>query len=426
MSDDRVFTKCAWRLVPFMALLYVVSHLDRVNAGFAALTMNKDLNFSPGVYGFGAGILFVSFAFGQIPANLVLMRLGARRWLFSIMAVWGVLSAGTAFVRTPIEFYVLRFVLGAAESGFFVGAVFYLSLWFPEHRRARCIAGLQTAIPLAFVIGGPVSSLILGMEGVLGLHGWQWLFLIEGLPAVLLAIAVLTFLPDSPTHARWLSGEEKRTIAFALAANDSGKEGGLWPAFLDPRVYALGLACFCAVSAAVGVQLWLPLIAQTMGYSNTAVGFIAAFPALLAVAALNLFGRSSDIRKERIWHAVSAILLTAMGFAGASIAPDNRVELAALMIAFVFSVTASPLLNTLVLSFLRGPAAAAGFAVYSTLGMLGGFAGPYILGALKESTGTFASGQLALAFLMTVSAAIVLSLKRSLAPLGVFAKIEAA
>jgi len=415
MSEQQIFAKCAWRLVPFTALLYVVSYIDRVNVGFAALTMNKDLAFSPGTYGFGAGILFVSFALGQVPANMILMRMGARRWLFCIMAAWGALSAATAFVQTPLSFYVLRFILGIAESGFFVGVIFYLSLWFPEHRRARCIAGFQTAIPLAFVLGGPVSGLLLGMEGVLGLHGWQWLFLIEGLPALLLAFAVLKLLPDSPAHASWLSAEEKGMIAFRLAADDAAKECALWPALRDPRVFALGLACFGAICALIGIQLWLPLIAQGMGYSNTAVGFVVALPALLAIGALMVLGRSSDRRRERVWHAVTALLVTAAGFAVASVATNDLVELAALMVAFVFSIAVLPILNSLPLSFLRGPAAAAGFALYNTVGLLGGFAGPYILGALKESTGTYAAGMLALALGLTVSATIVLAFGRAMA-----------
>jgi len=414
-EQDRVFAKCEWRLIPFTALLYLVSYVDRVNVGFAALTMNKDLAFSPRTYGFGAGVLFISFSLGQVPANMVLMRMGARRWLFCIMSAWGALSAATAFVQTPLSFYVLRFFLGAVESGFFVGVIFYLSLWFPEHRRARCIAGFQTAIPLAFVLGGPVSGLLLGMEGVLGLHGWQWLFLIEGLPALLLAFAVLKLLPDSPAHASWLSAEEKGMIASRLAVDDAAKECDLWPALRDPRVFALGLALFGTICAGIGIQLWLPLIAQGMGYSNTASGFVVALPAVLAIGAMILWGRSSDRRRERVWHAACAMLLTAAGFAFASVAPNDLIELAALMVAFVSPIAVLPILNTLTLSFLRGPAAAAGFALYNTLGLLGGFAGPYVLGALKESTGTYTSGMMALAFGMTISAAIVLALGRAMA-----------
>jgi MFS transporter, ACS family, tartrate transporter len=415
MSDDQIFAKCAWRLIPFTALLYVVSYIDRVNVGFAALTMNKDLGFSPSVYGLGAGILFISYAFCQVPSSMILVRVGARRWIFSIMAVWGALSAGTAFVRTPLSFYALRFLLGAAESGFFVGIVFYLTLWFPERQRARCIAGFQTAIPLAFVLGAPISGLILDREGMAGLHGWQWLFLIEGLPAFLLAFAVLRLLPDSPAHAPWLSIDEKALIAKELGAEDSAKSGDFWSALHDFRFVALGLSLFGTTCGMLGIQLWLPQIVQGMGFSNAATGFIVSVPALAAVPAMVLWGRSSDRRNERIGHAAAAMLLAAAAFGVASVVDNNLLELGALIVAFVAPLAVLPVLNTLPLSFLRGSAAAGGIAFYNMFGLLGGFAGPYALGALREATGAYASGLAALAIAMAASASIVLALGRAMA-----------
>jgi ACS family tartrate transporter-like MFS transporter len=221
-EHDRVFTKCAWRLIPFMALLYVINYIDRNNVGFAALTMNADLAFSPSVYGFGAGVFFVSYMLFQLPANLVLDRIGARRWIFIILAAWGLISAATAFVRTPAEFYAVRFLLGVAEAGFFPGMVYYLTLWFPEAYRARFTAWFLSAIPLSVVIGGPLAGLILGMDGIAGLRGWQWLFLIEGIPASLLAFAVLKLLPDGPAHARFLTAEENTSSALGLWATIPG------------------------------------------------------------------------------------------------------------------------------------------------------------------------------------------------------------
>ena len=250
-EQDQVFTKCAWRLIPFMGLLYLVSFIDRTNAGFAALTMNKDLGFSPTVFGFGAGIFFIGYALFQVPANVILERIGARRWVFCIMAVWGLLSASNALVQTPISFYVVRFLLGVAEAGFVPGMFLYLTYWFPRGYLARFTAYFMIANPLSFVIGGPISSLILGMDGVAGLHGWQWMFLMEGLPAFLLAFAVLKFLPDGPARAAWLTSEEKDTIAARLATEEPAGRPDLWSALRDPRVLALGIAYFVFNAAAV-------------------------------------------------------------------------------------------------------------------------------------------------------------------------------
>jgi ACS family tartrate transporter-like MFS transporter len=223
-EENQVFAKCAWRLIPFMGLLYLVSFIDRTNAGLAALTMNKDLSFSPTVFGFGAGIFFMGYALFQVPANVILERIGARRWVFCIMAVWGLLSASNALVQTPISFYIVRFLLGLAEAGFIPGMFLYLSYWFPRGYLARFTAYFMVANPLSFVIGGPISSVIMGMDGVAGLHGWQWLFLMEGLPAFLLSFAVLRFLPDFPARAAWLTGEEKDAVAARLA-NEEPRAG---------------------------------------------------------------------------------------------------------------------------------------------------------------------------------------------------------
>ena len=225
MDADRIFRKCAWRLIPFLTLLYVVNFLDRVNVGFAALTMNKDLGFSPTAFGFGAGLFFAGYALFQVPANAVLERVGARRWMFCILFVWGLISASNAWVTSATQFYLLRFFLGAAEAGFVPGIFFYLTLWFPPSHRGRFIASFMAAAPLSSAIGGPLSGSILSMGDVLGLHSWQWLFLIEGLPTCMLAFAVLRFLPDQPASARWLSSDEKKTIVSCSAI---AKLGTAW------------------------------------------------------------------------------------------------------------------------------------------------------------------------------------------------------
>jgi ACS family tartrate transporter-like MFS transporter len=291
---DRVFTKCAWRLIPFMALLYVINYIDRNNVGFAALTMNADLAFSPSIYGFGAGVFFVSYMLFQLPANVILDRIGARRWIFIILATWGLISAATAFVRTPAEFYAVRFLLGVAEAGFFPGMVYYLTLWFPEAYRARFTAWFLSAIPLSVVIGGPLAGLILGMDGIAGLRGWQWLFLIEGIPASLLAFAVLKFLPDGPAHARFLTAEEKHVISSRLVDHKSAEPGEPWRTLRDPRVLVLASAGFAEGAALYATTLWLPQIVQAMGFSHLQIGFIAA--SMFAIGAISQFliARSSD------------------------------------------------------------------------------------------------------------------------------------
>jgi ACS family tartrate transporter-like MFS transporter len=282
--------------------------------------MNRDLGFSPTVFGFGAGIFFIGYFLFHVPASVILARVGARRGVFCILAAWGAISASCALVEGPASFYILRFLLGVAEAGFFPGMIFYLTLWFPLAYRARFIASFAAAIPLSNIIGGPLSGLILGMDGVLMLHGWQWLFLIEGLPAVLLAGAVLKFLPDGPAQASWLSSDEKQTIATRLAAENPAEHSNLWPALRDPRVLALGLALSGFGCGLYGITLWLPQIVQEMGFSNRTTGFIVALPYLAGLAAMVLCGRSSDASGERIWHIALPLLFAAF----ASHSPASR------------------------------------------------------------------------------------------------------
>ena len=275
-AQDQVFAKCAWRLIPFMGLLYLINFVDRTNVGFAALTMNADLGFSPAVFGFGAGIFFVGYALFQVPANLILERIGARRWVFCILLVWGLLSAANAFVQSAETFYAVRFLLGIAEAGFFPGMLLYLTYWFPRAYLPHFTAAFMVAIPLSFVVGGPLASAILEMDGFAGLRGWQWLFVIEGVPASLLAFAVLKLLPDGPSRARWLTNDEKLTIASRLAAEEPPGHSDLWAALIDPRIIALGVANFCFQAGAYGLALWLPQIVQAMGFSNRATGVVVA------------------------------------------------------------------------------------------------------------------------------------------------------
>jgi ACS family tartrate transporter-like MFS transporter len=415
VTDDAVFAKCAWRLIPFIFVLYLVNFIDRVNVGFAALTMKGDLGFSDSVYGLGAGIFFAGYSLFQVPANLILERLGARRWVFCILLAWGAVSASNALVTSATSFYVVRTLLGIAEAGFFPGMVLYLTYWFPKSYRARLVALFMVAIPFANVVGGPISSLILGMEGIGGLHGWQWLFLIEGLPSCALAFAVLAWLPSGPKEANWLTDDEKRIIAMRLKAEDSSRHTAFLPALLDYRLYALGIVYLGYAISYYGVQLWLPQIVQAMGFSNLATGFMVAIPFAIAMIAMVLWGRSSDSSGERVWHVALPTLAAGACLLVASVTLSNVVVFVALSVVLVSLMCFQGPFWVLPPYLLGGTAAAAGIAFINTIGTgAGGFLGPALMGVLKQSTGGYATAMAVLAIGPLVSAAIVLALGRAM------------
>jgi ACS family tartrate transporter-like MFS transporter len=416
MSDDPVFAKCAWRLIPFIFVLYLFNFIDRVNVGFAALTMNADLGFSPAVFGLGGGIFFLGYSLFQIPANLILERVGARRWIFFILLVWGAVSASNALVTNATGFYAVRILLGIAEAGFFPGMVLYLTYWFPKTWRARLVANFMLAIPFANIVGGPVSGLILGMDGVWGLHGWQWLFLIEGLPTSFIAFAVLVWLPSGPAEARWLSEDEKRVIATRLASEETVRHRRLLTAVLDPKVWALGLVYLGYAISYYGVQLWLPQIVQAMGFSNLATSFLVALPFAATMIAMFFWGRSSDRTGERIWHVALPALAAMTALVTASLAGSNLVIFLALTVAVISLMSLQGPFWALPQSYLGGVAAAGGIALINTLGTgAGGFVGPYVVGLLKNATGGYAVPIGVLAIAPAMTAIVVLSLKRSVA-----------
>lgn len=407
---DRVFARCAWRLLPFLGLLYLANYLDRFNAGFAALTMNRDLGFSASVFGFGGGILFAGYLLFQIPANAVLLRLGTRRWMFCILTVWGLISAGTGFIHNASEFYILRFLLGLAEAGLFPGIMFYLGLWFPKQYRVRFSAMFVCAIPLSGVVGGPVSAAILTTNGLAGLHGWQLLFLLEGLPATLLGVLVLKFLPDSPNKANWLTSDERAIISARLMGEARGEQQPLREAFRDTKIIVVSLAAFAAGSALYATGLWLPQIVNAMGFSITGTGMVVALVYAIAMAIIVGWGYSCDRSGERIRHVAFAWLFAAVGFALASIAQSNAVALAGLVLAAGFIPAAIAPLFTLPASFLHGPAEAGGISAINTIVSLGGFVGPYVIGVLKDHSGNYASGMALLAAELVIASAMVLVL----------------
>jgi ACS family tartrate transporter-like MFS transporter len=410
-EDDATFNKCMWRLIPFLVLLFVVNFLDRVNVGFAALTMNKDLGFSPSVYGFGAGVFFIGYCLFVLPSVLFLERVGARLAVSCMLAVWSLLSAGCAFVRNPESFYILRFLLGIAEAGFLPGTFFYMSLWFPEVRRGRAIALFMVAGPIANIAGGPLSALLLDLDNLAGLHGWQWLFLIEGLPAFLLSFVCAKVLSNGPAEASWLSPAEKHIIARSLAADPPAQHRDAWSALRDPRVTVLGLAYFGIVLSIYGFDFWLPQIVQAMGFSHLQIGLVTALIFALGAIAQVLSARSSDARGERTIHIVIPALLAAAGWMaaaglGTSVLP---VLFALIVVRMGVNATYGPF-HTLPLSFLGGPAAAGGVALVTTVGAFGGFVGPFVMGALRQATGGYAAGMGVLAAGLVMTAAIVLGL----------------
>jgi ACS family tartrate transporter-like MFS transporter len=424
MSDDRVFIKCAWRLVPFIALLYLLNRLDRTNVGFASLTMNSDLGLSPSVYGFGAGLFFAGYALFQLPSNLILERIGTRRWIFLILSIWGAISAANALIEGPRSFYVLRFSLGLAEAGLFPGMVLYLAYWFPQAYRARFLAGFLAALPVANIVGGPLSGLILGMDGLAGLHGWQWLFVIEGLPACALAFLVPAMMPSGPRAASWLDAAERDTIKARLAAEDTGQAHELLPALKDPRVLSLALVYFAFEFGFGSLAVWLPQMVQSVGYSARTASFIVALPYAAAIPAMFLWSRTSDQSGERIRHIALAALLVAAGFGLASVSQFPSIMLLGLAFAVIGAEAFLPVFFSLPSSFLKGPAAAGGIALMSCIGNVGGFFGPAIVGQLKEATGSFAPATAALGVSAVFAAFIVFALGRTMAPRGAVARME--
>jgi ACS family tartrate transporter-like MFS transporter len=414
-GNEQVFAKCAWRLIPFMVLLYVINYLDRVNVGFAALTMNSDLGLTPTIFGFGASLFFIGYMVFQVPSVLIIERFGARRTVFWILITWGAISAGNALVQGETSFYLVRFLLGVAEAGFFPGMIFYLTLWFPQAYRARVNAYFYSGIPLAFVLGGPLSSLILEMDGIAGLRGWQWLFIIEGLPACLLAFAALRLLPDGPREAKWLTPEEQDVVASRVSADNKAEQREFWPALRDMRVIALGLAYAGWQFGFYGLGLWLPQIVQAMGFSNFTNGFITALPFLAAIVAMTLWSWSSDARGERIWHVAIAALISACGFAAASAASatgSNIGVVIALTVAASGLISYMPPFLSLPPTFLSGTAAAGGIGLVSSLGRIGAALGPVVVGLLREATGDYSAAMVAMAAGQMLAAAIVLGMAR--------------
>jgi MFS transporter, ACS family, tartrate transporter len=399
--ESRTITKVSARLVPFLIVCYFAAYLDRVNVSFAALTMNKDLGLSASAFGFGAGIFFLAYFVFEVPSNLLLERVGARRWIARIMFTWGVISGAMAFVSGETSFYVLRALLGVAEAGFFPGIIFYLTLWFPAVYRARIIGYFMAAIPLSTVIGAPLSGLLLGLDGVMGIKGWQWLFILEATPSLILSIVVFFWLTDQPERATWLEPEERRWLVTRLEGERRQRETvrsySVAQALLNPKVLALSLVYFGAVATNYGLSFFLPQIVKAFGMSNFETGFVAALPYVVGLIGIVMWGCRSDRKLERRFHTAFPLFVASAGIA-ASTALDNPVlKMTALSIAGFGIFACLPVFWTLPTAFLSGAAAAGGIAIINSIGNLAGFAGPYVVGLIKDLTGSYTGGLLSLA-----------------------------
>ncbi|GLS42959.1 MFS transporter [Methylobacterium brachythecii] len=416
--EQATMRRVTWRLVPFLCVLYTIAFIDRINVGFAALTMSKDLGLTPTMFGFGAGLFFIAYFLFEVPSNLMLDKVGARRWIARVMITWGIISMGFAFIDSANQFYVLRFLLGIAEAGFFPGVILYLTYWFPKRWRGRVTAGFVVAIPIASAIAAPISGYLLAMEGVLGFHGWQWMFILEAAPAVALGFVCLFFLTDKPEQATWLAPEQRDWLVAEMAKEQgiperhSLREIGAtlisWP------VLRLSLVYFGLTTGLYGIELWLPQIVKGFGLSNIEVGFVSAIPYLLAIATMGLWARHSDRTGERFGHVAIACLVGCGGLMIAGLVHTLAIPTVIfLSLAIAGVMAARPPFWQLPPEFLSGAKLAGGIAAINSIGNLGGFVGPSLIGWAREATGSFTAGLMISAMTLGVSALFVLSLKRS-------------
>jgi ACS family tartrate transporter-like MFS transporter len=411
--------KAGLRLIPVIGIGYGLAYIDRLNLSFASLQMNRDLHFSASTYGFGAGLFFIGYALCEVPSNLLMLRFGARRWLARIMFTWGLLAAAMMFVRTPLQFYSVRLLLGVAEAGFFPGVLYYLMLWFPARMRARAVSRFYIALPLSSVVMGTLAGWLLGLGGKLGLTGWQWLFLVEGIPAVLFSLVILKMLPDGPAKAAWLTPDEKTWLQNQLKADSAeahlGHDAGVMKALLSPKVWMIGAYFFCVLTAHYAYSFSAPAILQgATGWSVANVGFLVACFGLAGAAGMLLNGAHSDRSGERALHCIVPCMVMAVGFVTASYARTPWAVVAALAASFIsFQAMQGPALS-LPTQFLAGRAAAAGIAAMNTITMFSGFAGPYWMGRMKDATGSYQAGLRGLALPSLGAAAVMFALTRSL------------
>ena len=399
--EKRLMRRVFWRLIPLLSILYIIAFIDRVNVSFAALTMNKQIGLTAYTFGLGAGIFYFGYCVFEVPSNLILYRVGARVWIARILFTWGLVACAMAWVQGPKSFLTMRFILGVAEAGFYPGVILYLTYWFPARYRARIISCFATAVPISVAVGAPISTGILQLDGLLGLHGWQWLYLLEGLPAVLMPIAVLILLPDTPAKAPWLNENEKLWLVRELerdreqGAAEKPTSGAL-KACINPVVIALTLIYFVDFATNIGLTMFLPQIIKAQGFSNMQTGFLSSIPYIAGCAGMLLIGYSSDRFKERKWHLFASLVMIAIGLGTAGFLGNHIGAIAAIVLATIGIMGLKGPFWTLPSAYLTGAGAAAGIAFINSVGSLGGFFGPWVVGLAKQMTNSFSGGLYAL------------------------------
>jgi ACS family tartrate transporter-like MFS transporter len=416
VEQTRVMRRVFWRLIPFLFALYVCAYLDRVNLSYAALSIRRELGFSDTIYGAGAGLFFLSYAIFQVPSNLILVRIGPRRWIAIIMTAWGILSASMALIHTPFTFYLVRFLLGAAEAGFFPGIILYLTYWFPPAQRARAIARFMTAAAVAGVIGAPLSTLLLRLDGVAHIAGWKWLFVGEGLPSVLLGIAVLFVLADRPEEAAWLAPAERNWLLEEIARRtpEDTSSTTLLHAVRSLAVWLLAFIYFANSLALYGLSLWLPVVVKNFTHAvDLRVVALTTIPYGIAAVAMLLVARSSDKSRERKWHLCVCLTAAAIAFLLSAIVANPLLALSALFLTTAGTWGGFGPFWALPTGMLRGAAAAGGIAIINSVGALGGFCGPYLMGRVSDLTHSFRAALLVASALLVIAAFVAAMLKPS-------------
>ena len=414
--ERETIPRVAWRLLPLLMLGYFCAYLDRVNVEFAGLTMNRDLHFSAAAFGFGSGVFFIGYFLAEVPSNLILEKVGARRWIARILITWGIISGLTAFVWGEWSFYGVRFVLGLAEAGFYPEIILYMTWWFPSYYRARMMGVFQSASVISLIIGPVVSAQLLQMDGFLGFHGWQWLFIVEALPPVIMGFVVLAWLTDHPREAAWLRTEQREWLEARIEAERAQRKSvhryELGETLRNPRVWWLTLVYFGQNVSNYGLLIFLPQIIKAFGVSTEMTGWITAIPFVFAAFAMIWWGRHSDMTGERIWHVAGACLVCAAGLAACIVIGIDHpvIIMIALIIGIMGQQSIAPTFWSLPTAMLSGTAAAGGIALINSVGNLGGFVGPYMFGLIKDASGSDTVAILALAAAPVISAIVLLAL----------------
>jgi MFS family permease len=418
--EIRTVGKVFRRLIPFLGLLYIVAFLDRVNIGFAALSMNKELGFSNAIYGFGAGIFFIGYFIMEVPGNLIMSKVGARLWIARILITWGIISGLTAWVSTPTQFYVLRFLLGVAEASFFPGVIYYLSTWCRSKDQAKAVAFFMMSLPVCNILASPLSSYLLGISW-LGWSGWKWLFVLEALPSIILGIITPLYLTNRPEDAGWLDDDEREWLVSALAGEQAAKQGRkkytLVQAFADRDILILSAIYFVWVCGFYGITLFLPILVKALSstISNQMVGFLVMIPYVFGFFSMFLIGHYSDRTGERRYHTVAGMLTGAFGLAGSVYLAD--ISVAVSMVFYTIAVMGiygsfGPFWS-IPSSFLTATAAAGAIAMINSVGNLGGFLGPYAMGFIRDATGSFNGGVIFLVVCMIAAAGLVMMVRKA-------------